>query len=55
MVNVPEDRGGLTDSRSHTGKAEKLAPGRRNETAEGERWETHQKQPPAVSRTNVYV
>lgn len=32
---LPEDTGVLTDSRLHTGKAEKLAPGRRNETEAG--------------------
>lgn len=32
---LPEDTGGLTDSRLHTGRAETRAPGRRNDTAEG--------------------
>lgn len=38
---VPEYTGELTDSHLHTGKTKKPAPGRRNETAKGERWKRH--------------
>lgn len=34
---VPEYTGELTDSHLHTGKTKKPAPGRRNETAKGEK------------------